>query len=388
MQFPNEIQAALLLPTPVPDLEGIVRDFLRVAEAKHGIRFNVPESRPGIFYRLFGGDSVTVSFEAMAQPGNMEVFQQALGSPITGQLCPDVPERLAAHRAMILVTVSHGVMGGVMQMPQFAALFEQVGMRIEGASLPEFRQRLELCALASRLASDGSNPLLVHWTQSNQLLKPEVFDAMAAMGVPSPLHIHPWLFGTRAAPGEDQAVGIRTFGMRHFIGREVVIEPSTLPWAANYETILAFLRVATIPNGYVIPNGDCFGPDDGSQSYKVLWSDAAEGDVPLCELVPLMHREFDFVSPDYVPSENRIDDRSPPRELMPEDEDAGMELVNEWREKRALAEGIGGSFEVKNRDAPPRPQPPESPGPPRDPGPPSLSGTSLRARLFGGGRAA
>ena len=383
MQFPNDVQAAVLLSDPVSDLEGMVRDFIRVADARHGIRFNVPESRPGVIYRLFGGDSVTVTFEAMAQPGNMAVFEQALGSAITGQLCPDVRERLAGHRAMILVNVTHGVMGGVMRDPQFAGLFEQIGMRVEGASLPEFKQRLELCALAARIACDASHPVLVHWTQSNQLLKPEVFDAMAGMDVPGPLHVHPWLFGERAAPGEEQAIGLRTFGMRHFIGREVVIEPHTLPWAANYDTVLAFLRVATVPNGYVIPDGDCFGPEDRSLSYKVLWRDAEDGDVPLCELVPLMHREYGFVSPDYVSPENRIDDRAPPLELMPADDEEKMALVNDWREKRALAEGIGGSFEVKSAAGPP-PAPPA----PRDPGPPSISGTGLRARLFGGNRAA
>ena len=43
------------------------------------------------------------------------------------------------------------------------------------------------------------------------------------------------------------------------------------------------------------------------------------------------------------------DDRMPPADLMPADEEAKMELANEWREKRALAEGIGGRFEVRSR---------------------------------------
>lgn len=385
MQFPNSVQAALLLKSAPSDLERIVANFQKVVEAKYGLALHVPESNPGVFYRMFGGDSVGVTFEAIHNPGNPEVFQQALGSAVTGLMCRDVRERLMGHRAMVLVTVTHGVMGGLMQAPEFAGLFAEIGMRAEGASLPEFTQRLELCALGARIAADDTDPVLVHWTQSNQLLAPEMFEEMAQMPVPSLLHVHPWLFGPSAGPGEEQAVGMRTFGLRHFIGREAVIEPSTLPWAANFETILAFLRVATVPNGYVIPDGDCFGPQDRSLSYKVLWREAEEGDVPLCELVPLMYREFGFVSPDYVPPENRIDDRAPPLELMPEDDEEKMELVNDWREKRALAEGIGGSFEVKSREGPPAPPRPQ---PPQDPGPPSISGTSLRARLFGGNRAA
>ena len=71
---------------------------------------------------------------------------------------------------------------------------------------------------------------------------------------------------------------------------------------------------------------------------------------------------------------------------MPADEDEKMDLANEWREKRAMAEGIGGRFEVRTIwEAPP--SPPSAPQP-QDGGPPAISGTGLRARLFGSNRAA
>ena len=59
------------------------------------------------------------------------------------------------------------------------------------------------------------------------------------------------------------------------------------------------------------------GPEDSSLSYRVIHHDATEGDVPLYELVPLMHREQGFLSPDYVPRGRVFDDRDPPTELMP-----------------------------------------------------------------------
>jgi hypothetical protein len=51
---------------------------------------------------------------------------------------------------------------------------------------------------------------------------------------------------------------------------------------------------------------------------------------------------------------------------MPEGDDAKMQLANEWREKRAMAEGIGGQFEVRARGDEPLPAPPAAPagGPP------------------------
>ena len=135
-----------------------------------------------------------------------------------------------------------------------------------------------------------------------------------------------------------------------------------IPWAANFETMLACLRVATAEKGYLIPDGDTFGPEDRSLSYRVLHREAEAGDVPVIELQPLMYREYDFVAADYVPPERVFDDRMPPADLMPEDQDDKAALANEWREKRAMAEGIGGRFEVRSRGSGDGGAPPARPG--------------------------
>ncbi|HEY0621739.1 hypothetical protein [Sphingomonas sp.] len=355
MQFPNDIQTALLFDRRVDDLEHIVREFMRVEGMRSGAQFNVPEAKPGAFYRLFGGDELMLTFEYLDHPANMEVFRPSLTSAVTGILCPDIRERLMRNRAHILINVSHGVLGNS---PELTRLMATIGRPMEGASLPQFVRRLEIAALASRIALDHVPAQAVHWVQSDQLIPGEKFDAYAGAPPPGPLHIHPFLFGDAAAG----KVGIRTFGARHFVGREIRIEPSTLPWAANYETILAFLRIALVKNGYVIPDGDTFGPEDGSLSYRVTHLPAEEGDVPIFVLKPLLHKAFGFVADDYVPRERVIDDRAPPLSLMPEDDEAKMDLVNEWREKRALAEGIGGRFEVRAKgSAPLPPAPPARP---------------------------
>lgn len=359
MQFPNETQAALLFDRPVGGLEDMVRSFVRMEEMRSGAQFNVPEVKPGAFYRLYGADELMITFEYLDQPANIDVFQQTLASTVTGMLCPDIRQRLMRNRSHILINVSHGVLGNSAQL---AELMAKIGRPPEGHSLRQFARRLEVTATIARIMCDQVPAQAVHWTQSNQLVAGEAFESYAAGVAPGPLHIHPYLFGTANGAGGEPEVGIRTFGARHFIGREILVEPSVLPWAANYETILAFLRVATVENGYVIPDGDTFGPEDRSLSYRVIHRDAAAGDVPLYELVPLMHRAHGFVAPDYVSPERVIDDRAPPLALMPEDDEDKMELVNEWREKRELAEGIGGRFEVRARGegelpAPPPPRP-------------------------------
>jgi hypothetical protein len=362
MQYPNDVQAALLLDRKVTDLEAIVRDFARIEEARSGARFNIPEAKPGVFYRLYGGDQLMITLEYIDHPADPAAFQQVLGSMITGIMCPDIRERLTRSKSHILVNVSHGALGNS---PEIMRMLQQIDYPLEGHSLPQFVRRLDVCALIARIAGDRVPVQAVHWTQSNQLFPGEKFEAVAALAAPSPLHVHPYLFGNAGGAGGEPAIGIRTFGARHFIGRELLIEPSVLPWAANFETILAFIRVAIAQNGYVIPDGDSFGPEDRSLSYRVIHREAEEDDVPLFELVPLMYREFGFVADDYVSRDKVIDDRSPPPELMPEDDEAKFDLVNEWREKRRLAEGLGATFEVraKNKDgAPPSAAPPAGGG--------------------------
>ncbi len=396
MKYPNRLQTALLFDQPHDILEAAVRDFARIEEMKSGATFNVPEANPGKFYRLFNGsEELMLTFEYIDAPANPDVFTAALSSTVTGLLCPDIRERIARSRSHILLEVSHGVMGGVENDPKIAEMFQQIGVKQAGATREQFDRRLQILALMSRIVTDHASPSAVHWTQSDQLISGEMFDSFAAMDAPSPLHIHPYLFGPQAGPGEDQQLGIRTYGARHWLGREIVIKPNVLPWASNFETILSFMNVSLVENGYVIPDGDTFGPEDRSLSYRVNWRDAdpedGEAGLAFYELTPLKHVEHDFLADDHVPDENAIDDRSFPADLMPKKQDAKVELANEWAEKRAMAEGIGGRFEVRAiGDGGAPPPDPDAPKPaqvsqptPSNPGMPSLSGKGLRAKVFG-----
>lgn len=401
MQFPNRLQVAMLFDKPLEFLEEAVRDFARVEEMKSGATFNVPETSPGRFYRLFNGDEeLMLTFECIEGPANEDPFRGALSSPFTGMMAPDIRDRIALTRSHILLEASHGVLGGVESDPKIAGFLQEIGRGPEGTTQEQFHRRLEVLALMSRVMTDHAAPIAVHWTQSDMLLDGENFDAMAAMEPPGPLHIHPCLFGPRPEPGQPAKVGIRTFGARHWLGREILVQPSIIPWAANFETIIAFLRIATAANGYTIPDGDTFGPEDRSTSTKVIYREAGEsrddpsageGGVALYELVPLKHTAHDFLDPEHIPDENVIDDTTFSGVDMGADQDAKMEAANSWRESRKLAEGMGATFEVRARDedgeAPP---PPPAPAPqvvtptPSNPGLPSVSGRGLRARVFGG----
>jgi hypothetical protein len=398
MLYPNRVQAALLFDRPIADLEAMMRDFMRIEGMRSGAQFNVPEENPGRFYRLYNGaEELMITFEYLDRPCSTDLFRPALSSPFTGIATPDIRDRIARSGTHVLLEVSHGVFAGVEENPEIASFFETIGRASSGATQAQFTRRLGVLALMARIVTEHAMPLAVHWTQSDMLTSGELFDTLAAANdAPGALHIHPFLFGPVAAAGEKALVGIRTFGARHWLGREIIIQPNVLPWAANLETVFAFLRVATMPNGYIIPDGDTFGPEDRSLSYRVLhhdqgasigYAEPEPADLPFYELVPLKHVAHGFVAPEHVPEANVFPDRTFPAAIMPEDQDAKIALANEWAEKRKLAEGIGGRFEVRQAqedDAPPPPPPQPVIAPtPRQPGLPSVSGRGLRAQMFG-----
>lgn len=399
MKFPNRLQVAMLFEGRFDALEAAVRDFARIEEMKSGATFNVPETNPGHFYRLFNGDEeLMLTFEYIEGPANEAAFRGALSSPMVGLLTPDIRARIARTGSHVLLEVSHGVLGGVAENPEIAGFLNDIGREPDGATQEQFHRRLDILALMSRVMTDHAEPLAVHWTQSDLLIGGEKFDAFAALEAPSPLHIHPFLFGPRPKPGEPDKAGIRTFGARHWLGREILIQPNEIPWAANFETILAFLRIATTQDGYIIPDGDTFGPEDRTTSTRVTYREpgetpddpsADEGGVPLYELTPLKHTHYNFLDPEHVPDENVIDDRTFAGVDMPDDQEEKAKLANEWRESRKLAEAIGGTFEVRAQGAggeapPPADTPPKGIAPsPSNPGVPSVSGRGLRAKVFG-----
>ena len=415
MKYPNRMQSAVLLDARFDGLDAIASDLARIVQMKSGATFNTIEHKPGVFLRLFGGgDELMLTFEYVPGPPDHGVFAQAMGSPVTTLLCPDMGARLIRAQAMILLEVSHGTMGGLEDKPGIASMFETLGLK-QGASPEQFTRRLETLALMTRVATDRITPCAIHWTLSNQLFEPRAFEAFATAGFPGPLSVHPYLFGPddqdaatpEATPETGAKAGIRSFGARHWLGRELYVAPTTLPWGAGYETMLTFLRIATMENGYIIPDGDIFGPEDGSQKWRVRHREigafpgdvpAEQGGAPLYELIPLRHDECGFLDPEYA-AEARVvceaggaimGDYSA-RELYGEEADAIAEA-------RAMVEGIGGSLMVTALDerptaldeppvrteAPLPPQPRQVPAAqPSRPGDNSVSGRGLRARLFG-----
>jgi hypothetical protein len=162
--------------------------------------------------------------------------------------------------------------------------------------------------------------------------------------------------GGKSADGRDQ-VTIKTFGAKYFVGREIQVVANPLPWQDALGLIFTFLKIATIKNGYVVPDGDTFGDEDRSLSCRVrhIPEGANSGglDGPLYRLEVLFSRKHGFVSSDYVAPARTFDDRTVPADIL---SDLGRErfpVVEDMRAKRQMVERLGGHLEV-SETAPPR----------------------------------
>jgi hypothetical protein len=403
MLYPNVIQAALLLDTPFEGLDALMRELARVLEMKTGSPFTISEHRPGAFMRLLdSGDALMLSAEYLANPPDPNPFENALGSAVTAIYAPDMAKRVKRARAAILLEVSHVVLGEPDIHPQLAPATRE-GEDAPASGTPDaFHRRLDTLVLMARVASDHITPCAIHWTQSDQLLLPETFEAFASGGFPGPLTLHPLLFGS-SDESDDPAdagpcrTGLRTFGARHWLGREVVVPPSTLPWYAAYETVLAFCAYAAMPGAEPIRDGDTFSPppeedgDEGGEIWRVHYrdsdpaapgndnGDATGGQVPVTELIPLRHDGCGFVAEDYARSASILAERnsgSSGHTNTSGGQNALSELKPAQDDERPASEGQAQASQTGGQTGP-------QTGTPSLPGDTDISGRSLRARLFG-----
>jgi hypothetical protein len=350
------LQAALLFDRPQPlNLDDAAKKFLELEAVQTGTKYNVVEAKQNLFYRLYGSNDMMVTLERIDGQANRAVFNASLASPITRMATPDVEERLARHQSHVLVGAHHGVFG---PMPQHEEFLKKIDFPQAGNSLPQFRQRLRICGLLGLLCHDLGQASLVHWTQADHLMKGETFAAIALQPPPGPLHVHPRLFQADPTMDGRHQVEILTFGVSHFLDRELHLLPSSLPWAEVYVGAMAFVSLALAPNGYVIPDNNTFSPEDNSVAYKVrhipVGQKSGQFEGPLYQLDLIHSAKHNFTKHDYIPPEKTFDDQNPPKDVLSALGSKAEETLKEWQAKRQTAEAAGGRFTVKyDPDAPP-----------------------------------
>lgn len=349
--WPVQLQTALLYDHAEPvELTTIMQNFLKIEQNVRRLSYNVVEDT-GIFVQLFcPASDVMVCAEWVSQPTRPALFAQALGSSYnTVFTAPNAREAIARHRGYLIVNVRHGVIPPLAMEQQ--AFLKNLGVPLAGQSVAHFTERHRVLALAASLACDVSEPTLVHWTVSEVLARLELVRSVLPAPGPSPLSVHPVFFRAPETSPEDDVVGFETFGARHYIGREIRMRPSAVPIFAAYHHALGFMNLALMKDGYVIPDGDTFGDDEGGFCYRVHHdgepAPLADPFAPCYELEPLSYAETGFRSPDYLPPDEVLDLGEATRRYENFAGREGKRTVAEWRERAARAKRAGVSFQVK-----------------------------------------
>jgi hypothetical protein len=348
---PNALQVALLYDSAdAVDVDALQAAFLKSELNAPGYTYNVVEADGRTYFRCFGGQGsdVMVFVEWVDRPTARANFNTALGSVFNQIGVPDAAALIDRHRGLLLINVHHGAMP---QSPEIQALLAQMGIGRAGQSLPQYQERLRVMGLLAAMATEISKPTLSHWTHTDVLARPQAIKDLMCDASPNPLHVHPLPFRGPGTTQEQGIAGVQTFGAAAFIGREIRVRPTEVPWIEAYQHALGFIALAIHKNGYVIPDGDTFGDESHSFSYRVYHTaepfSNAGAQIPCYELEPLLNRQHGFQSPGYVTRDRIVDIDAPQPEYAELQGRAGRDVVAEWKARREMAERAGGSLEVK-----------------------------------------
>ncbi len=213
-RFPNLVQAALLFDRPNPvNLDTLIENFV-ASGAQIGVRYNRVETKPGVFYRLFG-NNVMITVEYIGSPAKTQLFETALGTPFTRITNPDA--RTARPAPLPHSGFDH--QGAMPPTPEITALLTKMnvaGVLERGQTLDHFRARLSLCGTLAVLAHGMGKASLVHRTTSDQLQTGEVFaNSPRAACRACCTSTRCCSMATKSADGRDQ-ISIKTFGANNF----------------------------------------------------------------------------------------------------------------------------------------------------------------------------
>ncbi len=343
--YTNNLQAAILFdgkPNICPSIH--LNNFrMELLELDIPLKI-VQESRT--FALMVGPNDLQISVTYNDNPANHAVFGNTLKSGLTNLMMKDASERVQRHSSHVLVEIQHGVLGGATDNLEISSFLKEVGLPQPGHTLSAFNLRIDMLATAIRHIIKVHPASAIHWTQSNMLVAGEKIEQLLEDDRPGLLTVHPIIFGTKAIPGsKDLPVGIATLGAADYIGREIQVVPAPVPWFDLYQTVMAFIRLAIMPNGYIIPDKDTFAPEGADFAYRVNHLSGNESPLPdgspCYQLTLLFSTSHNYISPDYRPRELIPGGIGKASTMLDRDDASDQKRVTQWQQSEQQAEKTG-----------------------------------------------
>lgn len=308
---------------------------------------------------ILGPGEFQLHVEWIDAPAKREVFAPALGSFFNSMLAEDATQRIDRHGSHVLVSVQHGVLGGVADNAELQGFLDKIGMFKRGHSLEDFRLRVRAMMTAVKAFAEQDVPSLVHLTQSDILFTSDKLGLFCEDEEALTPTVHPLLYKQASeVEGAPPMLGFTTFGAADHFGYEIEVTPAPVPWLEQFNSALVLIRVATMKNGYIIPDGNTFGPEDGSTSYRVQHLEAGANGArsPRIRISLIYSKPHGYYAPDYEPRQTVPGGAAGAAAMIGNATPEAREAIRELRkrEETAHAAGIGFSVSVAK---PANPQP-------------------------------
>ncbi|PRY26882.1 hypothetical protein CLV78_101986 [Aliiruegeria haliotis] len=248
MPLSNQVSATLLLPRPATFTAERLLERVNDGLSGAGVHFRLRETPRGI---LLTSDTIHVQVMARDLPVQDRRFEAALTSDLPRLLGEDWAELVAEHRASVKICAGPGPRPG-----ETPGTGPELGKQ-DRQDLADLMM-LACHEVAVRMA-ETCPPLAVHWNQSQQILTPERFAAVANMRFPLPLFLHGR--PTETGPG---GLGLRIVGAEALVGHALEISPVARPHDWLMSRVLAFVSFLRA-RGHVPADGSAFGVEDGER---------------------------------------------------------------------------------------------------------------------------
>ncbi|MCD2171980.1 hypothetical protein [Rhizobium sp. C4] len=296
-KFTNRLQAVILYDGGNDiSASAMLRSYCDTAQ-KMGQPFRI--ANPSM---MMGPNDLSVLVSYSPHQADMSKFGNALKSVWNFELSHQLEARVQRHRSHMVIDVFHGLHGIVSDKPEIAEFLTKINVGKPGHSLRDFQQRAGLLAQIATHFQHLHPGSAIHWTQSDSLHEAGKFSTILADGQLLPLTVQPLICRATGTPKHrDDSIAVLTRGAADYVGREIFVPPAPIPWLERYFAALAFVDVANLQNGYIIPHESMFSIADGEFSYLVQHLDggvsAAPTVAPVYSLELIFHKKYGYVNP-------------------------------------------------------------------------------------------
>lgn len=294
-KFTNRLQAVILYDGENEiSASAMLRSYCDTAQ-KMGQPFRM--ANPSM---MMGPKDLSVLVSYSPHQADMSKFGNALKSVWNFELSHQLEARVQRHRSHMVIDVFHGMHGIVSDEPEIAEFLTKINVRKPGHSLRDFQQRAGLLAQIATHFHHLHPGSAIHWTQSDSLHEAGKFSTILADRQLLPLTVQPLICHVTGTPiDRDDAIAVLTRGATDYVGREIFVPPAPIPWLERYFAALAFVDVANLQDGYIIPHESTFSIEDGEFSYLVRHLDGGVSptNAPVYSLELIFHKKYGYTNP-------------------------------------------------------------------------------------------